>query len=479
MQSDGAYQWPMRNVKTDALPEGAKVPLLAQPRRSGECFRTSLATMPAYFGTASRKPWQQAILRRRRLRKLRSTVICASLCPMTQKTPSGTLLDDIESFLRDCLYSQPDQHLTIALWAIHTHALEAFEFTPYLGLTSKRAGSGKTQVFRAVELLVANPLPISAFSDSSVFRDAATDPPPTLLIDELDNVFSKNNPRRELRAILNSGNERRGSVRRTVKGEDGSFTTEGYRQFSAKAFAGIGTFPPALRDRCIMIEMEAPPADAGYERFRRRTRPAIEARAEQLKQRVESWAKQNIERLIEAEPYVPAVLHGRKEDLWEPLFAIADALNEEVKKGRTDFDVRARSAAIALSASGSQDREFLGLRALYDARRVLLEGEDTIRSNVLAEDLANLGSPWDNYYENGPISSSALAELLRPLGIKPFKLNYYHQGKRKNASFYREVDFDRVLAEKAKDGFFTSSLLHPEAHARPVKAVPKQRPHKL
>ena len=50
----------------------------------------------------------------------------------------------------------PDEHALVAatLWAVHTHALAAFESTPKLALLSPEQESGKTRVLELLELVV-------------------------------------------------------------------------------------------------------------------------------------------------------------------------------------------------------------------------------------------------------------------------------------------------------------------------------------
>jgi len=61
-----------------------------------------------------------------------------------------------------------------------------------------------------------------------------------------------------------------------------------------------------------------------------------------------AWATDNAVRLEEAQPAIPAELDDRAADIWEPLFAIADALGG-------DWPQRARRAAIALSTGDIRD----------------------------------------------------------------------------------------------------------------------------
>ena len=59
--------------------------------------------------------------------------------------PGGAdLLDELENFLGDYV-AWPDEHALVAatLWAVHTHALTAFESTPKLALLSRSRSLGR------------------------------------------------------------------------------------------------------------------------------------------------------------------------------------------------------------------------------------------------------------------------------------------------------------------------------------------------
>jgi hypothetical protein len=51
-----------------------------------------------------------------------------------------------------------DQALVFALWLIHTHAIEAADFTPYMAISSPTKGCGKTTLgVKIPRLLAYNP----------------------------------------------------------------------------------------------------------------------------------------------------------------------------------------------------------------------------------------------------------------------------------------------------------------------------------
>src|SRR5262245_27526888 len=50
-----------------------------------------------------------------------------------------------------------EQAHALALWVVHTHAIKAAEYTPYLAITSAAKRSGKTTLLEVLALLVARP----------------------------------------------------------------------------------------------------------------------------------------------------------------------------------------------------------------------------------------------------------------------------------------------------------------------------------
>jgi hypothetical protein len=81
----------------------------------------------------------------------------------------------------------------VALWIAHTHAVEAFETTAFLAITSPEKQWGKTRLLDVLELVVARPWRAIMPSEAVVYRKIA-DVQPTLMLDETDAVFDESNP---------------------------------------------------------------------------------------------------------------------------------------------------------------------------------------------------------------------------------------------------------------------------------------------
>jgi hypothetical protein len=321
-------------------------------------------------------------------------------------THLASLLDELVAYLRSYMVTTLAQAHATALWVAHTHALEAFEATPFLAVTSPLKRCGKSRLFDVVELVVARPWRAVMPSEAVLFRkiDTAT---PTLLLDETDAIFNAKNTNTEpLRALLNAGNRRGTHVPRCVGPR---MDLQDFKVFCAKALAGIGELPDTITDRSIVIRLARKRRDESVNRWRKREASVF---AEPLHQALASWAQDAVAYLETARPDIPDVLDDRAEEAWEPLLAIAELAGGE-------WPGRARMAALQLSA-GEQRDEALGVRLLSDIRDVFASREaDRLPSADLAYALCELEeSPWGDLYGKR-LDARGLARRLKPFEVVP------------------------------------------------------------
>jgi len=153
----------------------------------------------------------------------------------------ATLLDNLAAFVRRFVVITDAQAAVIALWIVHTHALDAAEATPYLAITSAEKRSGKTRLLEVLTLLVARPLATSNISDAALFRSIANDRP-TLLFDEIDAIFGpKARDREDLRGMINAGHRRGAEVRRV-----GGANRDKLERFAAESIEALEAARPEL-----------------------------------------------------------------------------------------------------------------------------------------------------------------------------------------------------------------------------------------
>ncbi len=232
---------------------------------------------------------------------------------------SAVLLDDVRAFVRRFVVLTATQADAVALWVAHTHVFDAFGITPYLAVTSAEKRSGKTRLPEVLELLIREPLPTANISDAALFR-VTNDKQPTLLVDEVDALFSNKLPREELRGILNAG-YRSGAVVHRMGGSNNT-SLQTFSVYCPKAFAGIGNcLPDTISDRSIPISLKRRTRDESVERFRLRD---VEAEGHALRDRLTDWLEPQRDHLHASRPRLPDELDDRAQDVWEPLLAIAD-----------------------------------------------------------------------------------------------------------------------------------------------------------
>jgi hypothetical protein len=162
-----------------------------------------------------------------------------------------------------------------------------------------------------------------------------------------------------------------------------------------------------VADRSIPIRLARKAPGERAERFRRRE---VKPEAARLRERVERFASESVEALSTARPDLPDQLDDRGQDAAEPLLAIADLAGG-------DWPARARQALVELRGGVDVDDESSGVRLLADIRQVF-GAADRLATTELLNGLSALEeAPWGDWHGR-PLTSRALAKLLRPYGVK-------------------------------------------------------------
>lgn len=125
------------------------------------------------------------------------------------------ILDSTASFVRRYVVLGASEVAAVSLWVAHTWAFGAAETTPYLAVTSAEKRSGKTRLLDVLEVIARDPWRTITPTEPVVFRkiNAST---PTLLLDEVDTIFSRRGEHEGLRALLNAGHRFGSTVPRCV-----------------------------------------------------------------------------------------------------------------------------------------------------------------------------------------------------------------------------------------------------------------------
>jgi hypothetical protein len=318
-------------------------------------------------------------------------------------------LDDITAFLSRYLYCTEHQCTLLALWILHTHCFSAAEVTPYLSIQSDMEQSGKTRSLQLLSLLCPNPALTASFATSSLSsRIHYSEQRPTFLLDECHATIGSRNRSKNpiLRAILTSGFHR-GLGHTDRKGER--------IIFSPKAFAGIGPLPHALAERSIPIHLEQLNASVRLREFRSEQ---AQAEAQPLREWLAQWAEENLQKLksvptLELQEYPAGIpLTPRRKDTFKPLLQIAKVLGGE-------WPSRVTTALTEILKDHLNRERKHVLALLFELREAFShygQPDRIATASLLAWLHLNPDAPWN---QEGPITASRLANMLRPFNIRP------------------------------------------------------------
>jgi putative DNA primase/helicase len=359
--------------------------------------------------------------------------------PCSEPVNGAALLNALAATFRRFVALPACADVALALWTVHTHALDASEASPYLALTSPEKRCGKTRTLSLLNRLVRRPLPASSITPAAVFRGIECYSP-TLLIDEADAFLRE---REELRGVLNSGHTRETAYVLRADGED--HEPRCFSTWSAKALALIGRLPDTLTDRSIVIPMRRRAPQERVERLRLGGDQTGALKA--LHGRAARWTADHLAALRAAEPDVPVELGDRAADNWRPLLAIADQAGE-------DWPEQTRRAALALSGAGVDALDSVREQLLADIRDALHErGVERIFTDDLLNDLCSRDDrPWGEWRAGHRMSGVQLAKQLKPFGIRP---RLFRDGP-KSARGYSAADFADAFSR-----YLPTHPLHP------------------
>ena len=340
--------------------------------------------------------------------------------PHVQPCPLGELLEAVEAFLRRyVVFQYPEQAKVCALWSIHTWAFNAFDYTPYLSVFAVEKRSGKSRLLEVLSLLVCNARLTSGSSSAALIRSVDEDNPTTILLDEVDAVYSKKNDAEaeNTRQFLNAGFRRGAKFLRCV-GQGGALEVKEFPAFCPKALSGIGRcLPDTVLDRSLPVELVRQSREDRAERFRERE---AEAKVATIRAELEAWMQQPglIDTLRDARPALPEELTDRQQDYCEPLLAIADMAGG-------DWPGRSRVALIKLCSQ--EEDASLGVKLLTDIKGIFdskgtdkLHTIDILGALVAIEDDRPWATWWldDLKHDKPEKPASRLAKLLKPYGTK-------------------------------------------------------------
>lgn len=326
-------------------------------------------------------------------------------------------LDEVVAFLDRFMAMSSEQLDAVALWVAHTHLVADLRICAYLFVKSPTKRCGKSLLLDLLEKLVLNGRSTANISPAALYR-MIDEQHPTLLFDEIDNIFrqGKVDPSKaELTGLINAGFQKGRKAYRM--GGANMRTLEEFDAFGPKALAGIGNcLPDTTADRAIPIVLERKARNVLKERYRIRLH---EHEADALRDHLATVVGAH-RGAAEAWPKLPDELNDRQQDIWEPLLALADSAGGTWPK-------RAREAAIALHKT-QDDAESVASRLLADVKTIFCPVDEDgaplpivekMLTKHLAEKLNHLDeAPWADWRAGQGVSSNQVALRLRDYGIR-------------------------------------------------------------
>lgn len=337
----------------------------------------------------------------------------------------------LEFGCRYIVFPSQDAAVAWALWVVHCHLIGLLDTTPRLAIIAPEKGCGKTRVLEVTATLVPRPMASVLVTPAVLYRSIDPEKPPTMEIDEVDTLWGKGKENEPLRAIINSGHRRGQDVKR-MNMDGPQKTVETFALFAPIAMAGIGTLPPTVMDRSVVVRMRRRAPGDFVARWRART---SEPEGWLIKDDLETWAS-GITQL--ALPDDDEEFTDRVADVWEPLFAIADLIGGA-------WPQLIRRACRALTQVPAEELS-IGVRLLKEIRDIW-PGDDDFASTTFI--VARLHEFDESIWRvEGPLGKKGLtdvrlASMLKPYGVKPL-----HDEARRQRGYYRymlEDPWERYL----------------------------------
>jgi putative DNA primase/helicase len=329
--------------------------------------------------------------------------------PWDEPVDGAMLLNDLTAFVRRfCVLPEGGYDVT-ALWLVMTYDIDLFDKAPYLAAQSPEKGCGKSTFLDVLAALCYRHLATAGITPAALFR-VIEQYKPTLIIDELDSVFSKEGNGEELRGVLNAGHSKN-SMSGIIRCIGDTHEPRRFSVWSAKAMASIANLPDTLQSRSIVLRLHRKLPTDKLERLRL-SRLAQEI--DILKAKCVRWMMDNGEK-IRTFDCDPAGLGNREADNWQPLYAIATAAGG-------DWEERVALAANALcSAAAAVSNPSVSLRLLTDIKELFdLHGWQKVPTSQLVEQLHKMDDRgWATEGGKNGLEATRLSQLLRQYGVQP------------------------------------------------------------
>lgn len=359
--------------------------------------------------------------------------------PVVEPNYGEMILDELQAFcLRFCCLPSAAAATMMTLWIAHTHVVVeengrlATATSPRLAFLSDVPGSGKTTACRMCVKLSHNGVMGTSLT-APTFAITMARRRPTMGIDEFDGQIKGGRGSSDLVNIVNIGYEDDGALWMRANGDE-------YNVYGPVVLAGLGEVirvsraTQALKTRMLIIEMA--PSNRPVETFRREHNPAAKAHNEE----VANWIATVAEEIVLDYPEMPDGVNGRTAQLWEPLFAVANAAG-----GHWPESCRLAFESFELGKSNEPAELPLRLRLARDLRIVFMGEAKLDTATILGRLRALQGAPWAKLW---PHKLSAAREMSKALGasVKPTKVRVEVNGEDKPVQGYTAASLESLWA---------------------------------
>jgi hypothetical protein len=223
---------------------------------------------------------------------------------------------------------------------------------------------------------------------------------PTLLLDEVDRYLGANE---ELNGIMNAGHTRRtANVVRLVENERKQYIPTKFNVFGGKCLAGLGVQQDTMMDRSIIVKME-----------KRLAQEPVE------KKLISRFAEDNIAAAKMQSVDVPNLGNDRAQDNWQPLFIIAELIDENWPQ----LCLEAYKTIETIASADAQAQDAVAVRIFRElAPKLERRMGENIRASELHEILtSDTDSEFNDWYNGKPLSTKRMKTFLTEAGVRWFR----------------------------------------------------------
>ncbi|WP_299769714.1 DUF3631 domain-containing protein [uncultured Pseudoteredinibacter sp.] len=323
-------------------------------------------------------------------------------------------------FDRHCIMTESEAD-AIVLWILSSYLINSFRIFPMLTLVSPEKRCGKSTALELIYSLSKDSFNLTNATQAIMYR-IATSQQPTLLLDEADTFIKTASG--EIVGLLNGSFNRSSANVSRCEGE--SFDAKVHSTWYPKVLASIGNLQSTIMDRSIVINLRRKKSNEFIQKL-----PADpKGQHKLIRQKLARWCIDNLENIKSNTIEPKNIGNDRAVDVWLPLFTVAHQVS-------TSWKAKCESAYETLTAV---DEPEIPTQLLIDVREILAtHTEEKISTQDLLDKLCeDINKPWQTINRGRKLTGSAMANFLKPYGIKP---SAYRPSGGKTIRGYRKQAF--------------------------------------